>query len=387
MASRWRALARVALFLVAVAAVIGIAGAGLWTVLGHKPAASTTPTPEAAGQPEGSSFTRLLLSLYLALHQSDIKHPVDPGSEERVRFDVAPGDTAATIGPRLEAEGLIRNGSVFAALARYRGVDHALQVGEYELSPGMTMEEVLTELQHGRVRAVTVTIPEGWRMEQVAERLAEAGLGSKDEFLALMRRNDYPYSWLQDRPDDAPPGVEGFLFPDTYQFPTDATPVAIVDLMLRNFDRRVTPEIRRKLTTQGMSIYEAVTLAAIVEREAVVPEERALIAGVFLSRLDHGMFLQADPTVSYAKGFDAASNRWWTPMLAEDAKEIDSPYNTFLYPGLPPGPICSPGLASIEAVADPARTNYLYFVSKGDGSHAFAETFEEHLLNMARYQQ
>lgn len=387
MASRWRILARVALFLIGVAAVLAIAGVGLWTVLGRQPQATATPTPEVAEQPEGSSLTRLLLSLYLALHQGEIKQPVDPGSEQRIRFDVAPGETASTIGPRLEAQGLIRNASVFAALARYRGVDHALQVGEYELSPGMTMEEVLTELQHGRVRAVTVTIPEGWRMEQVAERLAEAGLGSKDEFLALMRRNDYPYPWLQDRPESAPPGVEGFLFPDTYQFPTDATPVAIVDLMLRNFDRRVTPEIRRKLTTQGLSIYEAITLAAIVEREAVVPEERPLIAGVFLSRLDRGMLLQADPTVSYAKGFDVASNRWWTPMLPEDAKEIDSPYNTFLYPGLPPGPICSPGLASIEAVANPTHTNYLYFVSKGDGSHAFAETFEEHLQNMARYQQ
>ncbi|MDI7274588.1 MAG: endolytic transglycosylase MltG [Anaerolineae bacterium] len=387
MTSRLRTLVRVALLLVAVVAVVGIAGAGLSTVLDRRPHATVTATPEAGQAPQGSSLTRFLLSLYLAFHQSEISQPVDPTSKQVIRFEVTPGETAAVIGPRLEAAGLIRSGSAFAALARYRGVDHMLEVGEYELSPSMTMEQIITELQHGRVRAITVTIPEGWRMEQVAERLAEAGLGSKDEFLELMRRHDYPYPWLEDRPANAPAGLEGFLFPDTYEFPVDAKPIAVVDLMLRNFDRRVTPELRKKLTSQGMTVYEAVTLAAIVEREAVIAQERPTIAGVFLSRLDRGMLLQADPTVSYAKGFDATSNRWWSPMLEEDAKEVDSPYNTFLYPGLTPGPICSPGLASIDAVANPAETTYLYFVSKGDGSHAFAETFEEHLLNMEKYQQ
>lgn len=224
-------------------------------------------------------------------------------------------------------------------------------------------------------------------MEQIAAKLSAAGLGSADEYLTLMRKSDYPYAWLKNRSADAPEGLEGFLFPDTYEFPVDATPAAIVDAMLRDFDSRVTPDLRRALAAHGLSFYEAMILASIVEREAVVPTERPTIAGVFLQRMDKGMYLQADPTVSYAKGFDATANRWWTPMLEEDSKEIDSPYNTFLYPGLTPGPICSPGLSSIEAVARPTATRYLYFVSKGDGSHAFAETFEEHLENMRKYQE
>lgn len=136
-----------------------------------------------------------------------------------------------------------------------------------------------------------------------------------------------------------------------------------------------------------MSIYEVVTLASIVEREAVVDEERPIIASVYLNRLNRGMYLQSDPTVQYAKGYSAESGRWWNPMIQEEAQSVDSPYNTFLYPGLPPGPICSPGLASIQAVLYPADTPYLFFFSKGDGTHAFSKTYEEHLENMRRYRR
>jgi UPF0755 protein len=371
-----------------VLAVVVIAGAGVRTVLGRK-AGSSEGRPGAGSsqwewqQPE--SLTRLLLGLYLWLYQAELAKPVDPDDTREIGFSIAPGETAATIGPRLEKAGLIRNARLFSALVRYRGVDHALEAGSYRLSPSMTMEEIVMDLHHGRARTVTVTIPEGWRMEQVAAKLADAGLGEADEFLALMGTSDYPYPWLHDRRDGAPESLEGFLFPDTYSVPFDASPAAVIDMMLRNFERRVTPELRRDLARQGLSFYEAVVLASIVEREAVVAEERPIIAAVFLRRLDQGMYLQADPTVSYAKGFDSERNRWWPPMLVVDSQTVQSPYNTFLYAGLPPGPICSPGLAAIEAVARPAQTSYLFFVSKGDGSHAFAETFEEHLLNVQRY--
>jgi len=359
---------------------------------GEKPAApaAATPTGEggAASQPQGSgSLAHTLLGIYLSLRQADIEQPVNPGDTTKVTFAVEPGETAATIGPRLEQMGLIRDAGLFNLLVRYRGVDSALQVGEYQLSPGMSLDQIVTELQHGLARSVLVTIPEGWRMEQVAARLEEAGLGKADEYLALMRKHDYPYPWLGGRPEGAPDGLEGFLFPDTYRIPADAKPAAVVDMMLRNFDRRVTPELRRDMASHGLTFYQALALASIVEREAVRAEERPTIAGVFLNRIDRGMPLQADPTVSYAKGYDPQTNRWWTPMQQQEAKTVDSPYNTFLNTGVTPGPICSPGLASIEAVAHPASTSYLYFVAKGDGWHVFAESFDEHLANVRKYGQ
>ena len=388
MSRRLRAFLRVALFLVTLFAVVAIAGTGIRTVLGRglkaTPSATVPPDPGEPRPP--TSLIRALLGIYLSLHEGELSQPAAPGDARQLNFSVAPGETAATIGPRLEQMELIRSSRLFTVLVRYRGVDNALEAGDYRLSPGMTLEQIVTELQHGRVRSITVTVPEGWRMEQVAVRLAEAGLGKPEEFLALMRRHDYPYSWLQERPEGAPDGLEGFLFPDTYHVPVDATPVAVIDLMLRNFGSRVTPELAKALTKQGLSFYEAIGLASIVEREAVMAEERPIIAAVFLGRLDKGMYLQADPTVSYAKGFDATAARWWQPMFEEDPQAVESLYNTFLHGGLPPGPICSPGLASIEAVANPAQSSYLYFVSKGDGSHAFAETFEEHLANAQKYQ-
>lgn len=386
MGDRLRAFLRVALSLVAIVAIVAIAGMGAQLVLGR--GTRVTVSGVSSGQPAPpppSSLTRVLLGIYISLHESEIEQAANPEDTRLLSFSVAQGETAATIGPRLQQTGLIRNSDLFSALVRYRGVDDALRAGDYELSPSMTLEEIVAELQRGRVRAVTVTIPEGWRMEQVAAKLAEAGLGKATDYLALMRKHDYPYPWLQGRPEGAPDGLEGFLFPDTYEVSLDAKPEAVIELMLRNFDRRVTPEIRQALAKGDLSFYEAIVLASIVEREAVVPDERPIIAAVFLSRLNTGMYLQADPTVSYAKGLDPAQKVWWTPMMVEESQSVESPYNTFLHGGLTPGPICSPGLASIEAVAQPAQTDYLYFVSKGDGSHAFAETFDEHVENMHKY--
>lgn len=161
----------------------------------------------------------------------------------------------------------------------------------------------------------------------------------------------------------------------------------MVDIMLNGFDSRVSAELRSDIASQGKTLFEVLTVAAIVEREAVMAEERPVIASVYLNRLKKGMYLQADPTVQYAKGYDETDERWWGHMLQEEAVTTQSPYNTFLHPGLPPGPICNPGLAAIEAVVYPAETDYLFFYSKGDGSHAFAITYEGHLRNQAQYER
>ncbi len=382
---KWRSLVRVGLFVVAVVAILGIAGAGVYTVLQLRPTNEPTPPVEADEPEQPRSLTQVVLGLYLSLRQADVKEPAKPGDNRQVEFSIAAGETASTIGARLEMLGLVRDAGLFSALVRYRGVDNALEAGDYVLSPSMNLEQVVSEIQNGRAKVVTVTIPEGWRLEQVAAALAKAGLGSEAEFLALMRRSDYPYPWLQERPVGAPNDLEGFLFPDTYRIPAGMKPPDVIDMMLRNFERRVTPELREKLASHGMSFYEAIVLASIVEREAVVDAERPVIAAVFLRRIEQGMYLQADPTVSYAKGYNEEHDHWWMPMQVEDTQAVVSPYNTFLHGGLTPGPICSPGLAAIEGVANPAACDYLFFVSKGDGSHAFARTFEEHLQNMEQY--
>jgi UPF0755 protein len=268
---------------------------------------------------------------------------------------------------------------------QYLGADADIQVGVYALRPSMTMEEIAKELQHGRLPTVTVTIPEGWRAEQVAVLLEEQDVVLGDTFVWAVHQGRTDYGFLTDRPAGSPASLEGFLFPDTYQLPENTDAMRVLDIMLHNWESRVPDDLRQKAADHDMSLYEIITLASIVEREAVLAEERPLIAGVYLNRLDQGMYLQSDPTVQYVKGYSEETGKWWNPMLQEEAITEVSPYNTFLNPGLPPGPICNPGLASIEAVLEPTPSEYLFFYHKGDGSHAFAVTYEEHLRNEELY--
>ena len=333
-----------------------------------------------------SSLERTLIGLYLRLRRSDLQTRASADDTAEV-FTVNPGETAATIAPRLDREGLVSDGQLFLYLVRYRGVDAQLEAGEYELRPNMTMDEIIDTLQHGRLREVSITIPEGKRAEEVAELLEERGISDGEEFLSLVRAGSSAYGFLGGRPEGASSSLEGYLFPETYRIPADYDAAAILDLLLATFGERFSPEMRQAAADKGMTVHEVVTLASIVEREAVVPEERPIIASVYLNRLAQGMYLQSDPTVQYALGYQEDAGQWWKiPMSLEEDVVVDSPYNTYMYPGLPPGPLCSPGLASIEAVLEPAETPYLFFYSKFDGSHAFAETYEEHLRNQEQYQ-
>jgi UPF0755 protein len=213
---------------------------------------------------------------------------------------------------------------------------------------------------------------------------AQTGI-SEDEFLAQAtagwRDLGFAFDFLTDLPPDAT--LEGFLFPETYRLPENATAVDLLGRMLETFDARVTPEMRAAAADRGLNVYELVTLAAVVEREAVLDEERPLIAGVYHNRLQAGWFLNACPTVQYGIGFQDETGEWWSVLTLDDL-ELDSPYNTYRYLGLPPGPICSPGLTSIEASAYPADTDFFFFLAdctKDDGSHLFAVTEAEHLSN------
>jgi len=375
-----RTLMRIVLFLLGVVVILGVAAGIGWFFVRQIRGAALQP----GVQVDLSSVEKTALGIYLNLRRDDIETPASTDSAP-VPFSIEVGENGALIAARLVRLDIIRDAELFRLLLRYWDVDSRLEAGDYTLRRNMSMSEVVGQLQHGQLRARTVTIREGLRAEEIAHLLASEGMADQEEFIRLVRDDTFHYDFLRDRPASAPKTLEGFLFPDTYQFPVSITPTALIDVMLHNFDRRVTIEMRKQALDQGLSLYQVLALASIVEREAAVPAERPIIASVYLNRLRKGMYLEADPTVQYAKGYDPQSGRWWPSLSLDELRSVDSPYNTFIHPGLPPGPICSPGLASIEAVLNAATTKYLFFHAKGDGSHAFAETFEEHLENQKKY--
>ncbi len=348
---------------------------------------------------------RAYLRGYLTLHAADIQEPagLNPGL---VNFVVESGESAAAIAERLEEAGLVADATLFRYYLRYYDLDSQLEAGDFSLQATMTIPQIAQTLSHATADEIEIRITEGWRFEQTADYLAQNpqfGI-DPDEFLALARRAPLPseggqasgtgaselesHSFLAALPPNAT--LEGYLFPDTYRLPADATAVDLINTMLFNFGNRVTAETQQAALEGGLSLHGAIILASIVEREAQLPEERPVIASVFLNRLAQNIMLEADPTVQYAIGYQEATGQWWKRPLLYTDLEIDSLYNTYRYPGLTPGPIASPGLASLEAVVHPAETNYLFFVvdctSETAGAHIFAETYEEHQANVARCQ-
>jgi UPF0755 protein len=277
---------------------------------------------------------------------------------------------------------------------RYHGIDQRLAAGDFELAPSMPMAEIAQRLQQARFEEITVTIPEGMRAEEVADLLNVQAIMDGDAFLALVRGGSASAKALGEYPflSDGLTTLEGYLFPDTYRLPARATPTDLIQRMLDNFEQRVTPEVIAPATQAGRGLGQVIIMASIVEREAPRADERPLVASVYWNRLSGacsaetgGAYLQADPTVQYAAG--RPGEWWWKPPSVEAYQEIESPYNTYRRPGLPPTPICSPGLSAIQAAAQPAETLYCFFLAVGDGSHVFAITLAEHEANIARYQK
>jgi UPF0755 protein len=341
-----------------------------------------TLTQIGPASPTLESIEKYSLMAYLLFHLGDLDTPVG-GAQQVVELDVLQGDSAAAVVSKLEASGLIQDGTLLRNYLRFRGLDTSIEAGGYLLTGDMSVKEIAEALQRAELQERVFTVVEGWRREQIAEALALLGSNiafQPVDFLQASSQVPVAYSSWVDFPPSA--SLEGFLFPDTYSLDPDTTASDLIISMLENFDKRISPDLRSGFQIQGLSLYQAVTLASIVEREAVVPDERELIASVFLNRLSLNMSLEADPTVQYALG-QQADGSWWKAPLSLTDLEIDSPYNTYRYPGLPIGPISNPGLDSLEAVAFPATTTYLYFRATCDGSgrHSFAETFEEHESN------
>jgi len=290
---------------------------------------------------------------------------------------IPPGAALREIAALLDDAGLIRSPLAFVVAARVRGLGARLQSGEYLLSASMPTLEILDKIAQGQVMLHRLTIPEGYTAAQIADALAEAELADRDAFLRLVREegNSFAFAFLGGRRN-----LEGYLFPDTYYFPRALPVRQIVQTMLARFDQRVTPQLRQQARAQGMTLHETLTIASMVEREAKLPVERPIIAGVIYNRLRREWRLEIDATVLYALG------RRGGPLTAADLL-VESPYNTYRQSGLPPGPICNPGLAAIEAAARPAATPYLFYVLRPDGSHAFSTTFDEHQRNIRRWRK
>lgn len=299
-----------------------------------------------------------------------------PGAEPVVVV-VAPGSSVRSIGRTLAGNGVIRSAPLFEAWVRARGDAGRIQAGTYRLPRDRALPAVVDLLVEGRTLLVSVTVPEGLRIEGEAAAVAR-GLGIDSAgFVAAATDPALVDSLLPDSlfPDSLggrPATLEGYLFPETYRVDPGTGPRAMARLMVDQFWRVFQPRWVARADSLGRSIHQIVTLASIVEEEAKVPDERPIIAGVFWNRLERGMPLEADPTVQYALGGHRAR------VLYRDL-EVDSPYNTYRVAGLPPGPIASPGRASLEATLWPDSVPYLYFVATGEGGrHAFSRTLAEH---------
>ena len=312
--------------------------------------------------------------------------PPPSPSGEPVNVTVQPGQAPASIADALEQAGVIESDTQFRVLVSLMGYDRLLQAGDYEFLPGTPVLDVIYRIRNGVVATRSVTVIEGWRLEEIADALDAEGI-PRDDFLSAAASTDYEYDFLADLPRRAT--LEGFLYPATYPVRSKDTADTMVRKMLDAFAQNLPPGITEQADARGLTLHEVLTIASIIQREAKLPEEKPIMAQVFLTRLRIGMPLGADPTIQYALADDPDNVDefgYWKAGLTLDDLQYDSPYNTYTDYGLPPGPICSPAADTILAVVKPSDTDYLYFVAKPDGSHAFAETLDEHMANIEKYQ-
>ena len=296
---------------------------------------------------------------------------------DEVFVEIPQGAGVAGIASRLADAGVVPDPLMFRIAARLSGEERRLQAGEYRFAEAASPAEVVARLAQGDVYARPVTFREGLTMWEMADVFAASGIGTAAEFLKEAR----DVSRIRDF-DPQASSLEGYLFPDTYQLPRSAGAKGTVDAMVAGFMRAFDADLRAEATARGLSAHEVVTIASIVEKETGQPQERTVISAVYQNRLRINMPLQCDPTVIYALQLA----RRWKGNLTRDHLQMNSPYNTYRNPGLPPGPIASPGRASLEAAVRPDDVPYLYFVSRNDGTHAFATTLAEHNKNVQQWQ-
>jgi UPF0755 protein len=345
---------------------------------------TTQPLTGEGGRPAGRKPGRRLMAVlvtvfaavflagagifYLALYQSPGSPELDDGADRPVRLTVNKGAAFSTITRELHRQGLVRYPRIISLYAKLRRYDRQVHAGTYQFSPGETPNQILNKLIAGNVLKIAVTIPEGYTIRQIAKTLAEAVGTDSAAFYRAASDPVRQAEWVVETAS-----LEGYLFPDTYWVPWGSRVDAVVDMMLSRLAAVFDSSLQERARLMNLSRHEVLTLASIIEAEARLPRERKLISAVYHNRLSRRMRLEADPTVAYAMG------EYKGRLLFKDL-EIDSPYNTYLHYGLPPGPICNPGQASIKAALYPDSTSRaLYFVAQGDGSHIFSLTLKDHL--------
>jgi len=333
---------------------------------------------------KGFFVTTVVILAFLSFLGWTMNRPV--AGEENVPYTVERGEGASSIAEGLKAAGLIRSARFFKFTTWSRGTRGDFKAGTFELSPSMSTREIERALTTRKPlrEEVELTIPEGWTLDDIAAYLEREGIASHEEFFAEAGRSaefitpgelpawDATYAFLDDKP--AKNSLEGYLFPDTYRIFPESGAKALVRRMLSNFDTKLTSELRAEIKTSGRSIFDIVTMASIIEREVRSEEDMALVSGIFWKRLERGMGLQADSTVNYITGRSK-------PSVSFEETNIDHPWNTYKYTGLPAGPIGNPGIRALLAAIRPKPSPYLYFLTSPDGKVFYGRTLEEHSAN------
>ena len=304
----------------------------------------------------------ITLAFYLFYREGTL--PVNKSNQSTKIFVINQGESLTSVVNNLSKEGLIRNRLIFFLIVKKLGIERKIQAGDFRLSPAMDAYQIAKNLTHGTLD-IWVTLIEGTRKEEIAQIISQ-NLGIPEtEFLKYAK--------------------EGYLFPDTYLLPKDATPESIVKILENNFNKKFSTELQQKAKAKGLSPTETIILASLVEREAKLSEDRQLVASVILNRFKTEMKLDIDATIQYTLGYQPEEKTWWKKVLTTDDLAIDSPYNTYKNKGLPPTPICNPGLAAIQTIANAPETDYFYYLSDKKGKIHYAVTLEEHNENVRKY--
>ncbi len=294
----------------------------------------------------------------------DSTQAVDAKDTEPVSFTVNAGDGVKIIAANLAEDNLIRSPTAFFLLVKLMGIERSVQAGEFRLNRAMDSRTLAKELTHG-IEDMWVTTLEGWRNEEVAAVLSKNLDIPEGEFLKSAKL--------------------GYMFPDTYLVPRDASAGAVIAIFTEAFNKNVTPDMKADIRASGMTLHEVITLASIIEREGHTNDDRPVIAGILINRLKAGWPLQTDATLQYALGYQSKEKTWWKKSLYDEDKKINSPYNTYANTGLPPGPISNPGLAAIRAAIYPKQSDYWYYIHDPSGGVHYATTLDEHNANVEKY--
>jgi UPF0755 protein len=323
-----------------------------------------------------SFFLLLIVSSLWFYYQ--IYFPQSSFCDEETIFSVSRGENFIEISRKLKEEELIKNEFFFQVYAFLSGKFRNFQVGSYSLCLNRSVVDIVDTIHQGKTIQIKLTIIEGWNLKDVADYLEKLKVVNKDSFLKKTKnfKSDQSFSFLKDKPDEA--DLEGYLFPDTYFVPYGISEDSIIEIMLSNFDNKLSDNLKKELKNQEKTIFEAIIIASLIEKEVRTLEDKKLVSGIIQKRLKIGMPLQIDATISYITGKK-------TVRISISETQIDSPYNTYRYRGLPIGPICNPGLESIKAAIFPQESEYLFYLSKPDGETVFSKTLEEHNIAKNKY--